>query len=122
MAINLRDFDKPLGTVLLPSTGREVAVLPANAIVADLKLEYEQTEQHTLLWDIARELIPDATPEEIKGLRPAHIVVLIKLASGSAEQLLAEIEAEEKKKLEGNSTAPAKSKPRAARKGTGSAS
>lgn len=122
MPVRLVDLDKPLESVVLPSTGREVRVVPMNGAVAQLKAELERTDDPAVLWQIAAELLPDADPGEIAKLTMPHVLAVIRIASGRADELLAEIEAEREKEREGNPEAPASSKPEVARHGTGSAS
>lgn len=120
MPITLADLSTPLESVVLPSTGREVPVYPMNGVVAQLRQRFQETEDHALLWPIAAELVPDATPDEIAKLGMAHVMAIIAIASGRADQILAEIIKEREK--EGNPQAPAKVKPEARRRRTGSAS
>lgn len=121
MAIRLSDLDKPLEPVVLPS-GREVAVVPVNGAVAQMRADYNASSDPALLWQIAAELLPDATPEEIRKLSVAHCAAVIAIAAGNAEALLSEIaeEAETRKKSEGNRKASDPSR-KVRRRRTGSA-
>jgi hypothetical protein len=127
MAVKLNDLEKPLPTVLLPGKnggqGREVQIVPINGAVAQLRRDYIESKDELLLWKIVGELLPDATTEEVMKLTVVQCNAVAAIAAGNADDILAEIAEEaERKKKEGNPKATAERKPKARRRGTGSAS
>jgi hypothetical protein len=93
MAINLRDLDPAVESVLLPS-GREVPVYPADAGTVQLLRELELNPEDEARADLClRRMIPDSTPEERLELTPPMVNVICLLSTkriAEVEKLLGE--------------------------------
>lgn len=120
MAVRLADLKKPLPPVVIPATGAERRVVKVNGAVAQLREEYAKSEDPKLLWEIVGHLLPDATKDEVLSLDVEDCAAVIAIASGTADAILAEMEAENKAEREagGNAKAPAAEKPQGRRRKT----
>lgn len=110
--LDLSALDAPAGTVMLPG-GKVVAVRSADGhvyralhrlgLAAASFAENPAGEPHPdllntrILWDLAARCLPDLAPEEIEGLTAVQCGIILRVAQGRISELLAQVEALEKK-------------------------
>lgn len=92
--VRLADIATATGESIELPSGRVVDVHIIDGFGAQLRKEYLETAEPTLLWELVARLLPDASPAEVSELRQPQAWAVVTVAAGLADEMEAAIHAQ----------------------------